>query len=255
MKVNKSVCFSVTALLGGCLLSAYSQPTSPPPAVATQSVPARSFSPDVNEALKLAQSGLGDEVVLAFVKNCPRPYKLSADDILALKNGGLSSPVLSAMVSHDIALNQRRASNTYEQKAYAPTVPPPAAAVPAAEPPSPASSIPSAAVVPPAPTVPAAPLAPASPAAQPAPPPPTMAPAWTSSVIVEQPPPPPRLEVVTMAPGPDYYWVPGYWGWRGGVWVWVGGSWLHRPRPGLVWVDGRWSRHGRGWIWIGGRWR
>ena len=76
MKVNKSVCFSVTALLGSCLLSAYSQPTSPSPAVAAQSVPAPTFSPDVNEALKLAQSELGDEVVLAFVKNCPRPYKL-----------------------------------------------------------------------------------------------------------------------------------------------------------------------------------
>src|SRR6516164_7342508 len=35
--------------------------------------------------------------------------------------------------------------------------------------------------------------------------------------------PPPRVEVVPVAPGPGYNWVPGHWAWRGSGWVWIGG--------------------------------
>ncbi len=68
-------------------------------------------------------------------------------------------------------------------------------------------------------------------------------------------PPAPQVEVVPVTPGPDYYWVPGYWGWNGTVWVWVGGAWTPRPWHGAVWVGGHWTRHGRGYGWAGGHWR
>ena len=73
-------------------------------------------------------------------------------------------------------------------------------------------------------------------------------------VVAPAPPPAPPVEVVTVAPGPDYYWMPGYWSWQG-RWLWVGGAWALRPRPGAVWIGGHWARHSRGYIWVGGRWR
>jgi hypothetical protein len=75
------------------------------------------------------------------------------------------------------------------------------------------------------------------------------------TVIVTQAPPPAQVEVVPVAPGPDYYWLPGYWSWQGGGWMWIGGYWGIRPWHGAVWVHGGWGRYGGGWGWRGGHWR
>lgn len=82
-------------------------------------------------------------------------------------------------------------------------------------------------------------------------PPPQPAPA--APVMTTEAPPPPQVEVVPVAPGPDYYWMPGYWNWNGG-WVWIGGNWVIRPWHGAVWVGGGWARHGRRYVWVGGHW-
>jgi hypothetical protein len=37
--------------------------------------------------------------------------------------------------------------------------------------------------------------------------------------------PAPLVEVVPLAPGPDYSWEQGYWSWNGGRWIWVYGLW------------------------------
>ncbi len=68
-------------------------------------------------------------------------------------------------------------------------------------------------------------------------------------------PPPQQVEVVPVAPGPDYYWVPGYWYWGGPGWIWVGGRWTVRPWHGAIWVHGGWGRGRGGWHWHGGHWR
>ena len=52
------------------------------------------FSTNINEVLKLTQAGLGDDVVIAFVKNAQAPYDLKVRDILALKKTGLSRACL-----------------------------------------------------------------------------------------------------------------------------------------------------------------
>ena len=57
--------------------------------------------------------------------------------------------------------------------------------------------------------------------------------------VVTVAPPPPQVEVVGLAPGPGYFWIGGYWGWRGG---------RH------YWVDGRWEHHQNGWYRIEGHW-
>ena len=84
--------------------------------------------------------------------------------------------------------------------------------------------------------------APAPPAQQPA------------TAVVTQAPPPPQVEVVPVAPGPDYYWVPGYWYWASPGWIWIGGTWTIRPWHGAIWVHGGWYRHRGGWGWRGGHW-
>jgi len=74
--------------------------------------------------------------------------------------------------------------------------------------------------------------------------------------VVAEAPPAPQVEVVPVAPGPEYAWTPGYWSIGvGGRWVWIGGRYVVRPRAHAIWVGGHWARRGRGYVWIGGHWR
>jgi len=74
-------------------------------------------------------------------------------------------------------------------------------------------------------------------------------------VTVNEAPPAEQTEVVGVAPGPDYIWIGGYWGFVGGRWVWTGGHWGRRPHPGAVWVAGNWEHRGGHYVWHEGRWR
>jgi hypothetical protein len=104
------------ALLTGCALlqTAYSQAPASGPVVITApaAVPAQpvgvvpaSVSPAVAEVLRLAESGVTDEVLLSYVRNVQTPFSLSADTILYLKDLGLSTPVLTAMLNRDSELH------------------------------------------------------------------------------------------------------------------------------------------------------
>ncbi|EEF62938.1 YXWGXW repeat-containing protein [Pedosphaera parvula] len=223
------------------LFSAYSQESTPAvtlPATNVLAAPA-SLPPSAAEVVKLSQSGVGDEVVLAYVKNAQSSYNLSAKDVLALKDSGISSPVLTAMLNHDTALQKQavpvaspqnqQGQYTYDQKAYVAGNQPPVQPQPTTVAPPPANQAPQ--VAQPAPVQPQQP------------------------VMVQTEPPPAQVEVIPAAPGPDYYWTPGYWSWRGGAYVWIGGSYIIRPRPSAVYVGGYWGHHGRGYVWVGGHWR
>jgi len=51
------------------------------------------------------------------------------------------------------------------------------------------------------------------------------------------PPPAPRvLAVRPVTPGPDYFWVDGYWYPVGGHYRWHGGYWTRPPYEGAHWV-------------------
>ena len=65
--------------------------------------------------------------------------------------------------------------------------------------------------------------------------------------------PPPRNEVIVAAPGPDFFWIAGYWAWLSGRHVWMGGRW-EANRPGWRWAPHSWQRRGRGWHAAPGRW-
>ena len=86
-------------------------------------------------------------------------------------------------------------------------------------------------------------------------------------LITACPPPPPgriyvrtappvyQTEVIGVAPGPEFVWVPGYHRWEGERYVWVAGRWDRPPHPRAKWVAGRWRHDRNGWFWVEGRWR
>jgi hypothetical protein len=76
-----------------------------------------------------------------------------------------------------------------------------------------------------------------------------------AQIVVRIGPPPPRpVEVVPVAPGPDWAWHPGYHRWDGHGYVWVAGHYEHPPYAHAHWVEGHWANHGGGWVWHEGHW-
>ncbi len=180
----------------------------------------------VDDVIKLTKAGLGDEAIVAFINGKNANYDLSADDILLLKNQGLSSAVLAAM------LNKGSAS---------------AAGIPA-----------------PAPTpAPNPPLVTVSPAAAPAPaaspvlaPAPNMSP--DAAYFYQQLSPYGRW---IMAEDNQWFWQPSVaatnpsWRpyWDQGHWVYTDSGWYWASDYSWGWAPfhyGRWNLHPlHGWLW------
>jgi hypothetical protein len=74
-------------------------------------------------------------------------------------------------------------------------------------------------------------------------------------VYIRSGPPPIRAEVVGVAPGPGYVWVPGYYRHDGRDYLWVAGRWDRPPRARARWVPAHWERDRRGWYFVDGHWR
>src|ERR1035438_9640609 len=101
------------------LLSGYGQtPDAAAPGAPGQAQAAApvNLSPAAAEVVRLAGSGVGDDVVLAYIQNSQAPFSLSADAVLYLKDVGLSPQVTSAMLSHDGTLRN-------QPQQYAPVAP------------------------------------------------------------------------------------------------------------------------------------
>jgi hypothetical protein len=71
------------------------------PAAVNASVPQLSYG--VLQIVQLAQAKIGDDTIIAYIKNSGNSYGLSADQIIYLRQQGLSDTVITAM------LNQPRA--------------------------------------------------------------------------------------------------------------------------------------------------
>ena len=56
-----------------------------------------------DSVIKLAKSGIGDDLVVATINAQPGAYTLSADDMLALKSAGVSDKVIGAMIAKSAA--------------------------------------------------------------------------------------------------------------------------------------------------------
>lgn len=88
-------------------------------------VAATDVSPGAAEVVRLAEAGTSDDVILAYIQNSSSRFNLSADNVLYLKDVGLSSQVITGMLNHDNATRNQAQPYTYTQQAYAPTAPPP----------------------------------------------------------------------------------------------------------------------------------
>lgn len=73
-------------------------------------------------------------------------------------------------------------------------------------------------------------------------------------VYVQTAPPAPIYETVPAAPGPNYYWVAGYWRWNGYRYVWAHGYYATVPYSGAAWRAGHWAHNRYGWYWRPGHW-
>src|SRR5258707_5802634 len=97
-------------------------PNPPAQTGAAGAVPA-DISPSAAEVIRLAESGVGDEVVVAYIQNSQASFYLSADHVLYLKDLGLSPQVLSAMLSHDSVM--RSQAQSYPSPTQPSVAPPP----------------------------------------------------------------------------------------------------------------------------------
>ncbi len=242
MRTKNAGWLGLAALLAIVPIRGYSQTPDAPP-ISTVAPAQVTLSPGAAEVVKLAQSGVSDDVVLAYVQNSQAAFTLSSDNVVYLKDVGLSPAVITAMLNHDSALNHLP-QYTYDQKLYPATNPPPA--------PTPV-------------------------------PPPDMAQAATDQPPVAtpdqtaQPPvydnnPPPEVNYFYNDLSPYGSWVnlPGYgwcWqpstvvinhGWRpycdGGHWIYSDAGWFWQSDYSWGWAPfhyGRWRLDERcGWVWF-----
>lgn len=214
------------------IFSAHAQtPVAPVPATADQSQAAAvpSLSPSASEVVRLASAGSGDDVLLAYVQNSQSTFDLSADSVLYLKDVGVSSQVIAAMLNRDNALRSQ---------APAPTPPPPP--VPVVQPT-------------PAPVIQSAPPAPA-----PAPAYVSAPPADVTYFYSDLAPYGAWIEVA----GYGWCWQPTAvvvnHGWRpycdGGHWAYTDAGWCWVSDYSWGWAPfhyGRWTLHPScGWVWL-----
>jgi uncharacterized membrane protein YgcG len=70
---------------------------APPAAVSTPAVPQLAYG--VSQILQLAQAKVGDATIIAYIKNSGNSYGLNADQIIYLRQQGISDGILTAMLS------------------------------------------------------------------------------------------------------------------------------------------------------------
>ncbi len=85
---------------------------------------------EMDDLVKMAKAGVDDEVMLAYVNSAPPDtYRLSSDDIVMLKDLGVSSDVITAVLNHENGAASKAtpliADTTKEVLAPTPKTPPP----------------------------------------------------------------------------------------------------------------------------------
>src|SRR4030095_11532668 len=102
--------FTLLAVTMLPLLTGSSQ-TANPATEPTANAPSN-LSPGAAEVAKLVQSGVSDDVVRAFIGQSQSYYNLAPADIVSLKNAGVSSQAVTAMLNHDSALRTQQQSSS-----------------------------------------------------------------------------------------------------------------------------------------------
>jgi hypothetical protein len=76
-----------------------------PPAHITQ------FSPGLDDIVKLAQSGVSEEVLLAYIRNANRKYQPTSDEIVYLTDLGVADSVIAELLKHSSPETQTAAGD------------------------------------------------------------------------------------------------------------------------------------------------
>ncbi len=195
---------------------------------------AAELSANSREVVRLAQSGVEEEVLLAYVESVSSPFSVSADDIIFLKDLGISGTVISEMLRHDTSLREQAGPPAttagtnqfvYDQKLFPGSTKPPEAA---------------------------------------------LTPAIPTPVYVTNAPAPVVTFYEPLQPYGNWIELEGYgWGWQphavvierewqpychGGHWIDTDAGWYWQSDYSWGWMVfhyGRWRRHARwGWVWF-----
>lgn len=68
----------------------------------------------VEEVVQLSKSGVGDALIVSYIQNSERPYRLNAQDIIKLRDEGVSTEVTTALIQR--GAEQRQAVEAAQQK-------------------------------------------------------------------------------------------------------------------------------------------
>jgi hypothetical protein len=95
---------AITGVVLAPVLGVMAQPSPGPDAkLGAQAEAPVNVSPAVAEIVNLAESGTSEQQILTKIQSSPGSYNLGADDVIYLKDVGLSSAVINAMLSHGSA--------------------------------------------------------------------------------------------------------------------------------------------------------
>ena len=120
MGLIAAAALSLQPILGQAPPPPGEQPAQAPPAGKPENAVEVNISPATAEVVRLAESGLGDEVVSSYVTNSQTAFNIDADDIVYLKDVGISEAIISQMMAHD-----RQIRESGPPPATAQTAPPP----------------------------------------------------------------------------------------------------------------------------------
>ncbi|HWD91182.1 MAG TPA: hypothetical protein VG938_02420 [Verrucomicrobiae bacterium] len=142
---SRILSFLTVGVLAGSGLMAQAVDTAPVQASATVTVPSPSapeFSGRINDIVALSRSGVDQSVVLSYIKTSPGPFQPSADEIIRLRDAGLTTDELTTMLQRGAELREQaqvasaqayaastqyaQSSPAYAQQAPATVVTPPA---------------------------------------------------------------------------------------------------------------------------------
>jgi len=102
MKTRFLPLFALCGVVASSGLAARAIESNPDrPSDTASAVPASAapqFSGRINDVVSLTKSGVDQSIVLAFIKASPGPFEPTADEIIKLRDMGVSSPVLTAML-------------------------------------------------------------------------------------------------------------------------------------------------------------
>ncbi len=93
---------AVLCLAAGLALPSASAQDQPAPAPADAALPA-DIAPDspLAQVVRLAQAGVNESVILAYINNSGSPFNLATDQIIYLKDLGLPDDAVTAMIQRD----------------------------------------------------------------------------------------------------------------------------------------------------------